>query len=141
MWRELIHSLSPESRLFSPTAIESIHELETTLQVSLPEDLKGLLLETNGTMDEAGLGPVWSAEQIIATNREYRRDYNELFMSFESLLLFASDYGGNLFAYAITANGEVARPWIYCWDHETDDRLLVKSDLREYLEWYFAGFP
>ena len=48
MWRELIQSLEPEATFFPPATAIDIAEVETALEVALPDDLKSLLTESNG---------------------------------------------------------------------------------------------
>ena len=76
MWRELIQGVVPADVFqryeFRPPATDStIDELERSLQVGLPNELRSLLKETNGIADQYGRF-VWSAEEIRKENLEFR---------------------------------------------------------------------
>lgn len=51
-------------------------------------------------------------------------------MSFDSLLFFGDNGGGDQFGFARTGTGMD----IFVWDHENDSRMWVASGLGPYLE-------
>jgi len=140
MWKSLIEGLGKDCR-FVPQANDSeISEVEDRLSISLPDPLKGCLLESNGIFGEYDLGLVWSVERIIATNTEFRgnKDFSELYMPFDSLLFFADAGNGDQFFFPIQ-NGKVRREDIFIWSHEDDSRNWVAPSLQKYIEWWVEG--
>jgi hypothetical protein len=140
MWRELIERFSG-SHTFRPPASETrLRAVEASLGVALPDELRDLLLESDGVLGEYGLGLVWSLERIDADNRKFRRypDFRELYMPFDTLLFFADAGNGDQFAFAIL-EGVVPKSDVFAWDHEDDSRTLVAPSLAKYLEWWLTG--
>lgn len=142
MWKEYIQSLDAGCKFQPPATEEQIAEVEAYLSVPLPEELRQLLLESNGVESENGDSIVFSTKGIFGTNEEMRNDkeFAELFMPFDNLLFFADDIGGNFFGYGITKCG-IVTDMIFCWDHDSDNRLSVHWKLKPYLKWYLEGFP
>ncbi len=64
MWRDLITSLTTDAT-FAPGATESsIAATEDALAVEFPDQLRSLLLVSNGVLGEYDLGLVWSVDRI-----------------------------------------------------------------------------
>ena len=103
-------------------------------------ELRSLLLESNGVTGEFGLGLIWPIERLEADNLEYRSnpEFRELYMPFDPLLFFADAGNGDQFAFSILA-GEVRRPDVFAWCHESDGRSWVAPTLEQYLERWLAG--
>lgn len=59
-------------------------------------------------------------------------------MPFDSLLFFGDAGNGDQFAYAV-CDGEIRRPDIFVWDHETDSRSRIARSLESYLERTIEG--
>jgi SMI1-KNR4 cell-wall len=139
----LIARLYPEAQFSSGAAEELLEAVEQDLGMRTPDDLKELLRQSNGVLDRNGVGVIWSAERIMRDNRTFRScpDFEDLYMSFEPLLFFADNGGGDQFAYVV----KPSRFDIFVWDHESDGRWWVADGLSEYLtrrlpnpgdEWY-----
>ncbi len=79
---------------------------------------------------------IWSTQEVIEENLELRAypDQNNLYMSFESMLCFMPDGGGDLFFCPIQGDGKVNRSDIFVWKHETDSREWVAPNLQQFLE-------
>jgi hypothetical protein len=92
------------------------------------------LLESDGLVADYGADVVWSALEILRRNLEMRdaEGFRELYMPFENLLIFGGDAGGDLFAFAVQANGSVGRPDIFRWEHETDARTWFEAGFRNF---------
>lgn len=105
------------------------------LSLPVPDELRALWQEANGVRDRYG-PMIWSTQAIIEENLELRAypDQNDLYMTFESMLCFMDDGGGDLFFFPIQADGRVNRPDIFVWKHETDSREWVASSLRQFVE-------
>ncbi len=140
MWRELIQSLEPEATFFPPATAIDIAEVETALEVTLPDDLKSLLAESNGVDGNYDLPIIWSTDGIQERNREMRLTphFREMYMSFDSLLFFTDAGNGDLFAFRML-QGTNRRQDIFVWDHEDDGRTRAAPSLKDYLEWCLTG--
>ncbi|MEW2354584.1 SMI1/KNR4 family protein [Spirillospora sp. NPDC029432] len=132
MWTELIGRLYGDAEFAAPAADEAIDRILPLGGV--PDDLRELLRQTDGVRAEYGSGLVWSVQEIIEGNAEFRRNpaFAELYAPFDRLLFMADNGGGDQFAY-VQARDD--RPGgIVVWDHETDEREPVAVSLRDYLE-------
>jgi cell wall assembly regulator SMI1 len=136
LWKSLVEELASDVE-FAPGASEAeIAAAEKAIGQRLPNDLRALLLESNGIQDENGGGLIWSCAEIADQNVEFRsiESFRELYMPFDNLLFFGDDGTGDQFAFGITADGKISKNDIYCWDHETDGREYFSGHLRQYLE-------
>src|SRR5688572_3584553 len=133
MWRELVSQLFGAARFRAPAAAHELQEVESALRVTLPADLRSLLLESNGVAAYYSAPLVWSAAEMIEQNLLFRRnpDFRDLYMPFDALFFFGAEGNGDQFAYRIL-DGEIREPWIYEWSHESDNREWFAHDLRDY---------
>lgn len=140
MWKEFITEAIEHAQFCPPMSAHRRSEVEATLGVQFPDDLRGLLRETNGVLGEYELGLIWDVDRIETDNLQFRNnaDFDELYMPFDHLLFFADNGCGDQFAYPIHA-GTIRRPDIFVWDHESDSRSWVAPTLREYFEWGESG--
>ncbi len=131
MFRELAGEF-PDLKLHEPAALSALTAIETGLGTRLPPDLRALLLETNGISGDFGDGVVWSAEQILESNRTFRTypDFSDLYMPFDPLLFFGDNGGGDQFAFIRTPERDED---VFVWDHETDSRLWAANSLHDYV--------
>ncbi|GAA4635374.1 hypothetical protein GCM10023196_080600 [Actinoallomurus vinaceus] len=146
MWRDLIERLYDDAEFADPASDTDIDQIERRLGQPVPEELRRLLRETDGVRADYGSGLVWSLQEIIEQNTEFREsaDFALLYMSFGQLMFMADDGGGDRFAYVRVPAG---RPDdLFVWDHETDERRWVARSLQDYLErradgddWYKKG--
>jgi hypothetical protein len=140
MWRQLIESQHSEHKFASPATWAEMSLAEEQLRVKLPEQLRSLLLETNGVVGEYGLGLIWPLDRIVADNLAFRSnaDFQRLYMPFDPLLFFADAGNGDQFAFPIQLNS-VRRNDVFVWNHEDDSRTWVAPSLEKYLEWWRDG--
>lgn len=134
MWRDLIERLYGDAEFAAPASDEDIDQIERKLSQTVPDELRGLLRQTNGVRAEYGSGLVWPVQEIIKENSEFRQsaDFAELYMSFDQLMFMGDNGGGDQFAYVRVPAG---RPDdVFVWDHETDARRWVANSLKDYLE-------
>ncbi len=135
-WREHIDPTGTECEFFPPASAAKIAEVEKVLGNHFPEDLKSLLLETNGVYHKPAFYTlVWSVEEIERENLAMRR--YEVYkagdhMPFDSLLFFAR-LDGNLFAFPIFAD-HTTDTRIFEWDPIGDSRVYVAQSLKHYLK-------
>jgi hypothetical protein len=139
MWREFIQTLEPSATFFPPATELQLAKLETTFNVVLPDELKHLLLESNGVL-EYGFRFIWSIEEIIEENRDKRTNavYSDIFMPFDNLLFFSDAGNGDQFAFPVV-QGRIKRPRVFAWDHENDSRTWVAESLKSYIEGWLTG--
>lgn len=140
MWLEFIKAVEPKAELLVGVTESQLASLEKTLNISLPSELKSLLIETNGIRDEFGLRLIWSVEEIERHNLKMRTDpiFIDNYMPFNNLLFFADAGNGDKFAFSIV-QGAIRRPDIFVWNHEDDSRTWVAPTLKDYLEWWMSG--
>lgn len=138
-WRHRIAAVVSDVAFRPPAQGEAIEELEAGLGVSLPDELRALLFETDGLTADYGADIVWSASQILRRNLEMRRTeaFESLYMPFQCLLFFGDDGGGDMYAFPIQADGRINNPDIFQWNHETDARIWLASGLRMFFEQRF----
>lgn len=140
VWIPLISGLASDCEFEMPADEASLNEAESKLDVRLPESLRSVLLESNGTTVEHGLGLIWSTDRIVETNLQFRQDpsLRELYMPFDSLLFFGDAGTGDQFGFPIHA-GQISRPHVFVWDHEDDSRMWAAPSLKTYIEWCLTG--
>ena len=140
MWKEFIGNLLEESEFVSAVQEEEIHQAEHDLDIRFPNELRELLMETNGALGRYKMDLVWSLDRIRKDNLLFRnhQDFKDLYMPFDCLLFFADAGNGDQFAYSIL-NGKIQRNDIFVWNHENDSRTWVASNLKQYLDWLING--
>lgn len=140
MWQELVKQHSGAIIVRGGASESAIQLAERTLGVTLPGELKTLLLESDGIEGEYGLGLVWPLERIVEDNLSFRGsdEFKELYMPFDCLLFFADGGNGDQFAFSIQAGG-IRRDDVFVWNHEDDSRTWAAPSLSKYLEWWLSG--
>lgn len=140
MWKEFINNLTKDSEYLLPVKEDEIYKAEQVLNVKFTEELKSLLLETNGIKGEFQVDLIWSLNRIMNDNIQFRNysDLTELYMPFDCLLFFADAGNGDLFAYSIL-DGKIRRNDVFVWNHENDSRIWVASSMKQYIEWWLNG--
>lgn len=102
-----------------------IDKVESLLNVTLPQELREIMLETNGVKGNYDLGIIWLLDRIINENRHDRDGFiEEYYMPFEKLVFFAESGIGDLFAFPVAQDG-VCRDDVFVWNHENDRRMWV----------------
>jgi hypothetical protein len=93
MWRELVSQLFGDARFRASATAHELQEIETTFGVTLPADLRSLLLESNGVAAYYSAPLVWSAAEMIEQNLLFRRspDFRDLYMPFDALFFFGAE--------------------------------------------------
>jgi hypothetical protein len=136
MWIELLTGLDLACKFTAPAATNRIAEAEKALKVLFPEELKSILLESNGVLGRYDLDLLWNVDRIRQENLTFRTTtmFKDLYMPFDHLLFFADAGNGDQFAYPVL-NGKVRRDDIFVWNHEDDSRSWLVPNLRTYFEW------
>jgi hypothetical protein len=135
MWRDTLQALTTDIAFYPPAPAAEIVETERILAITLPDDLRALLAESNGVTGEYGVALIWTAQEIRAQNIAFRMndDFAAIFDPFDDLLFFADAGNGDQFAYHIVG-GRITDPSIYEWNHEEDTREIVAPSLLDYLK-------
>lgn len=140
-WKQLIRNFPVKVRFGRPATELQIAAAEKSLGLRFPRQLRDLLRETNGVLNEYGHGPIWPVRMIKEQNREFRTmiSFRELYMPFDNLLLFGAEPNSDHFALAVQADGEIHNKDIFIWDHETDARSWYAGCLEQFLEKQLNG--
>ncbi len=135
-WVSFIRSVNPDSAISAPASESEVLTVEQQLDTTLPDDLRSLLLESNGVRDDVGASFVWPCSEIVKENLELRTEesYRDLYEPFDRFLFFGSDGCGNLYGYSISETGNVTGSDIMFWDHESDERYRTAVGLRAFLK-------
>lgn len=140
MWKKYISAISAEHQFKDPATNAELTTFKEKLKIELPEELQQLYSETNGVFDEYDCPLIWSIDQIVEDNLNYREDedYKDIYMPFDHLLFFSDAGNGDLFGYAIL-NGAIQRTDVFVWNHEDDSRAWVASSLKDFIKGWISG--
>ncbi|MED3854979.1 SMI1/KNR4 family protein [Priestia megaterium] len=138
MWKDLIQNTSAQCVFGEPASLEDIAVLEKLFNIQLPDELKTLLGETNGTNDSNGCPLIWSTEQIIRENLNLGERIEDTYILFNNLLLVADAENGDMFGYS-TLEGFIKQNNIYVWNHKNNRRKQVATSLKEFVEDWISG--
>jgi hypothetical protein len=135
-WKQLTKTHARDAKFGRPASETRLVAVEQALGVHLPDSLRGFLLEADGVTADYGSRVIWSAADIKKRNLEFRTldSFHDLYMPFDHLLFFGDDCGGDQFAFAIQADGQVHKHDIFRWEHETDARSWFAGRLEQFLE-------
>jgi hypothetical protein len=137
VWRELIEGLTSEATFGEPASDAAIEAIEVALEQPVPDDLVSLMREVGEVRDKYLTDIVWTPEKIVAENRDFRTypDFKDLYMPFEPLMFFGDTGDGSRFAFI----RRPVRPDVFVWDHESDGRWFVATDLADFLTRAFTA--
>jgi hypothetical protein len=126
MWRETALKFTKAAVFKKPVDLITLQDIEHRLRISLPAELRGLLLESDGMDGEYGLGSIWDSDRLVSDNLSFRNnsDFVDLYMPFDCLLFFADAGNGDQFAFTIR-NNQIQSSDIFVWNHENDSRTWV----------------
>src|SRR6516162_6852838 len=135
-WKQLIKGYASDAKFGGAASESQIAAVEHALSIRLPALLREFLLEADGVTADYGSGVIWSATDIQKRNQEFRTrpSFRDLYMPFDHLLFFGDDGGGDQFAFAVHADGQVHKQDLFRWAHETDARSWFASRLEQFLE-------
>ena len=135
-WKQLTKSYASDAKFARPTTETRIVAVEQSLGIRLPAQLREFWLEADGFSADYGSRVIWSVNHLEEQNQQFRTTagFKDLYMPFEHLLLFGDDSGGDHFAFAIHADGQIHKNVVFRWDHETDSRAWYASRLEQFLE-------
>ena len=135
-WKELTSGHASDAEFGAAANDTGIAAVEQALGVQLPDALRDFLLEADGVTADYSSGVIWSAADIQKRNQEFRTfaGFRDLYMPFSHLLFFGDDGGGDQFAFAIHADGQIHKRDVFRWEHETDSRSWYAGGLEQFLE-------
>ncbi|MDQ0173086.1 SMI1/KNR4 family protein [Paenibacillus tundrae] len=138
MWINKFQGISTDCTFSNPAAKEEMERAENSLNVILPQELKEIMLETNGVKEKFDF-LIWPLERIINENKHYRNGYlEEYYMPFENLVFFAGTGIGHLFAFPVAQDG-ICREDVFVWNDINDSRIWVAPSVTTYAEWWLNG--
>lgn len=139
MWKEYFKGISEDCTFNKPAFENEIDKVEELFNVKLPEELRQIMLETNGVKGSYDLGMVWSLDLIINENMRYRDDFfKEYYMPFDNLIFFAESGIGDLFGFPVVRDG-FCKDDVFVWNHENDSRKWIAPSVSKYIEWSLNG--
>ena len=135
-WKQLTKSYASDAKFVRSASESQLVAVEQALGIRLPDLLREFLLEADGVTADYGSGVIWSAADIRKRNLEFRNlaSFRDVYMPFDYLLFFGDDSGGDQFAFAIHADGQIHKHDVFRWEHETDARSWFASCLEQFLE-------
>ena len=134
MYIELIEKYINDNKyikLRPPADLKMIANAENTLNITFPNELKELLLETDG--DNFLL---LSVKQIIEDNLLVREALSEFYEGLEELLFIGGNGCGDYYAYSIL-DGQIKSTEIVRWEHEDNIKIVVAHSLKEMIDRYY----
>lgn len=142
-WQDFVQNLTETCEFFPSVTEEDIKEVEISLKVNLPNDLRTLLLETNGIYDtHAKIHLIWTLEEIARMNLLLRTQatYAKSYMPLNHLLFFANmGIDDILLAFPIAASGDAKNKDIIAWYPIEDSRPVIAFSLKHYLQSWISG--
>jgi hypothetical protein len=134
-WKERVSRCMPESQFSQSASYTDISAIHKALGHGIPDQLRELLLETNG-IESPYSTLVYSTARIIEVNRTFRTvDYLADRMPFEHLLFFGTVSDGDEFAFPLLRNGKFGDA-VFIWSHDTDCREEYAMSLADYIAKY-----
>ena len=148
-WRALIDeayaALGDDVRLRyeQPAGPELLRRVERALSCSLPEELTGLLSETNGVMELMSDGGewietgwlIWSADELRDRNIDLRRRRGS--DRFPSGALAFADAGSDGIVFAVDIRSGSSE--VFAWEPLECQRIVKARSVREFLVEWIGG--
>lgn len=151
MYRELVTGYLKDNEFINiqpPCPEDKITEAEKASGLVFPDDLKDLLREMDGDK-----WLLFSAQEIVDTNRSVREDFCTLFTEdsdigqyrtrIDSFLFFATNGCGDYYCYRICEDGTADPGTVYIWNHEDIGEECcwkkVADSLKECIVRYYDG--
>ncbi|MCP9762885.1 SMI1/KNR4 family protein [Lacihabitans soyangensis] len=153
-WIEIINGFENSEEksfeFYNSVNSETILKFHRTFSFDLPNELKDLLNQTNGIGELLKINNkpspihigflIYQLEEIIEVNLNMRNnlDFQDLYMPFDCLFFISNAGNGDLFGYRVL-NNKIKWNEIYCWNHETDERVMVANNLYDFLNRWIKG--
>ena len=134
-WKDRASKCMPECQFFPPASDADVAAICQALGHGIPDELRALLLESNG-IESPYSTLIYSTARIIEVNRTFRTvDYLADRMPFEHLLFFGTVSDGDEFAFPLLRTGAFGDA-VFIWSHETDCREEYAMSLADYIAKY-----
>jgi hypothetical protein len=125
----------PEAHFAHPATSREIDELAASLGHGIPDDLRALLLESNG-IESPYSTLIYSTSQMAEVNNRFRTDPAMFFrMPFDHALFFGSVGNGDEFMFPVNRD-RTLNDAVFIWSHETDSREEYAIGLAHYIAKY-----
>ena len=144
-WKRLVFEIQPKASLFEPASEAEIAQAEKSVGCPFPTNLRDLLSQTNGVLDEWEYGPVRPLSRIVEHTLFMRsvdlaEEYDGSGVSLDTFVTIGTDPGGGLFGFFTDRQeGE----GINYFEHEEGVFERPAYSLEQYLHYYFeflSGF-
>jgi hypothetical protein len=129
-WRDVVQAVLPSAQFTAGAPADDLAGAAGRLG-ALPEDLHGLLSETDGVRRPDGVDLIWPLDRIVHDNHELRShpDNKARYGPMDDLLVFGDDADGGGDRVAFGPPGPVQ---ILLWTPGTDARLPLATNLADY---------
>lgn len=128
---------------YAPASEIAIIDIEDTLAVNLPQDLRQVLTVSDGVSNRMQLADedidtgyfLWPVERIKQENFSFRNDsrFRNKSLPVNTLLFFADAGNGDSYAFVISTDRKCTDE-IIIHDHETDEYWQVATSLEEFIK-------
>ena len=140
-WRAWVHGLQPQARLFAPAAEPELHLAEQAIGGPLPADLRSLLTQTNGVLDEWQYGPILPLPRLVEATQFWRAvdlaaEYDNPDLSLATFVVIGTDAGGGPFGFDLAPDASLCIRYL---DGEAGQFDETTYGLTEYLRYYFES--
>lgn len=144
-WEELVTLINNESILLKLTEPVQRKVLKTAQEElkTAQEELKRFYEFSNGLQEYIeGVGiigeVIWNIERLVKENQAYRHSeiMKEIYEPFDNILFFGDAGNGDRFGYLIDSENKNN---IISWNHENDERLLIATNLKKFVESWTTG--
>jgi hypothetical protein len=114
-------------RLVTPAPSDAaVRDVQRALQARMSESLKDLYSSSDGLVDEWGYEYVLPLADLRRENEAFRREFRDLYMSFEDVLLFGQLGNGDMLFQPLVPDENEN---VFRWDHEDDSRTWYAADV------------
>jgi SMI1/KNR4 family protein SUKH-1 len=109
-----------------PPSDAAVGDAERALRARLSASLRDLYSSTDGLVDEWGYAYVLPLDELTQQNQVFRRQFRDLYMPFEGLLLFGQFGNGDMLFQPLVPHDNEN---VFRWDHEDDSRKWYAADV------------
>lgn len=131
-----------------PASDAAITDVEETLAVKLPHDLRQVLAMSDGVSERMQLADkdidigyfLWPVERVKKENLSFRRGsrLRNRDLPVDNLLLFADAGNGDRYGFVISTDRKCTGP-IIIHDHETDEHWQIATSLEQFIHHQGTG--
>ena len=131
-WTPFLAGLGLDVR--EPADEAAIAAAERVLGSTWPDELRELLLATDGVFDEYGTAVVHPVAGIVRTTRSmWQLDAEHLYMAFRPHLFIGDEGNGDGYLMRVLGEDPGGETDVYAWSHEDDSRAHYAYGMRSYV--------